>query len=86
MATNDATVNAALDEVAKKFGITRADALKVVVGQGLQQMTSNLGARAFTQGSDTTFSMAGDGSVRKVQAHELTHVIQQSTARLKSQP
>lgn len=78
MATTDPLVNNALDVMAQKLGVSREDALKIVVGKGMQQ----LGAQAFTQGSNAVFSptpMPGQG----LTAHEATHVIQQATGRIK---
>ncbi len=82
MATNDATVNAALDEIAKKFGMTREQALKVVVSKGMQEMTSQLGAQAYASGSGIVFGAPGKNA--HTAAHEATHVIQQSTRKLQT--
>jgi hypothetical protein len=77
MATTDPTINNAIDAVAKKLNISREDALKVVVGQGMQQLS----ARAFTLGNDLAFgSQPAPG--QGLTAHEATHVIQQATGRI----
>lgn len=81
MATNDATVNAALDEIAKKFGMTREQALKVVVSKGMQEITGSTGARAHTVGNNINFGQTQPGN--HVTAHEATHVIQQATQKLR---
>lgn len=82
MATNDPNVNAALDAVAKKLGITREDALKVVVAKGLETAVP-AGAQAYAQGRDVQFgggAYSPDGQQgKRLAAHELTHVIQQKT-------
>lgn len=89
MATNDPTVNAALDAVAAKLGLTREEALKVVVAKGLDGVGSGAGAgaQAFTQGNNVVFNQGGfaPGTTagKNLQAHELTHVIQQKTAALR---
>lgn len=69
MATTDPNVNAALDEVARKLGISREEALKLTVSKGLQELT----ARAMTD--QQVFQ--SNASQRQIMGHELTHVIQQ---------
>jgi hypothetical protein len=84
VATNNPTVNAALDAVAKKMGLSREEALKVVVAKGLESLPT--GAQAFAQGNDVSFSSGafapGTPAGKQLMAHELTHVIQQKTAQI----
>ncbi len=80
MATNNLTVNAALDAVAKKKGITREEALMLVVAKGLDGVT---GAQAYAQGNAIAFG-AGGAAGKNPTAHELVHVIQQKTVQIKN--
>jgi Domain of unknown function (DUF4157) len=85
MATNDPIVNAALDAVAKKMGLSREEALKVVVAKGLEG--AGTGAKAYTQGNQISFAKDDfspqSQSGKRLLAHELNHVIQQRAAAIK---
>ena len=77
--TTDPAVNSAIDAVAKKFGVSDLDALKILVGRGAENIEKSMGAQAYTQGSK--IALPG-GSEKSTLGHELSHVIQQSAAKI----
>lgn len=59
-------------------------AVRIHTGQPAAEMNSRLGAQAFTHGRDIYFGAgkysSGSPSARRLLAHELTHVVQQTGA------
>jgi hypothetical protein len=70
----DPNVNAKVRELAKQLKITEDQALTVAVMKGIE----SLGASAFAQGTDISFSGSSSG---QIMAHEATHMVQQKQGR-----
>jgi hypothetical protein len=73
-------------EMERGFGVDFSK-VKIHTGHSAVNMSKNLGAQAFTHGSDIYFNSGkfepNSQSGKKLLAHELTHVVQQSKDRLK---
>lgn len=79
--TNDPAVNTAIEAVAKKFGVSDVDALKILVGKGAENIAENSGARAFS--TNSRIILPG-GQSKATVGHELSHVIQQNAAKIQN--
>jgi len=74
--SNDQNVSAAVKAVAQSMDVSEAEALKVLVAKGAEEMAKSLNAQAFAQGNSVHL---GQSQGHKLLGHELTHTIQQST-------
>ncbi len=56
--------------------------VRVHTGGNVPDLAKELGARAFTIGTDIFFANPGDAKDPEMLAHELTHVVQQGGGRM----
>lgn len=56
--------------------------VKVHVGGNVAELSNELGAKAFTIGTDIYFAKPSDAKNLKTLAHELTHVVQQGNGKM----
>ena len=82
--SNDPAVSAAIAAVAKSMGVTEGEALKILVAKGAQQIANSSGARGMVNSSSIHFQKS-QPSLATHEASHASHILQQSTLKIKGQ-